>query len=491
MKAPNVPAGKPAGRLVIFLLISALSAGSALAQAQFNLIYNFTGGSDGAVPVGTLVQSLDGALYGVCAAGGNVPNNYFGGTIFRVSTGGSLHPLFAFTPLLNLSSSTNNTGADPVAGLTRGRDGVFYGTAYNGGYSSNPEGTAFRIDSAGNFSVLHSFGSSTNVAEGTQPEARILQGADGFLYGETQGGGTNDAGTIFKLSTSGDGVFYTVLHQFNNMTDGKTPGGGLTQGPDGYMWGMTFDTPQIFKIDPQGNFHVVYPFIDLTTDGNLIGSPTDNSLVWSQGYFYGVAPSGGTNNTGTAFRIDTNGNFSVIYTFSAMDGNGFNADGANPNCVMAGSDGNLYGTAGNGGTNGEGTIFELTPNGGFTNLYTFNGAADGGEPQSGLCEASDGNLYGLVTSGGSAGGGIVYQITGLLLPPPRPILAAVGRSGQTFTLNLFATTNNSYRIQATTNLTAGPSGWSDLTNFIPPTSPCAFMDQAATNLFRYYRAVTP
>jgi uncharacterized repeat protein (TIGR03803 family) len=229
----------------------------------------------------------------------------------------------------------------------------------------------------------------------------------------------------------------------------------------------------------------------LGTDGHLGGSVTDNSLVWSEGYFYGVAPNGGTNNSGTAFRIDTNGNFSVIYTFTATDENGFNADGAAPNGVIVGSDGNLYGTAQYGGTNGEGTIFELTTNGVYTNLYTFNGVTDGGQPQCGLREASDGNLYGLVDSGGNQGGGIVFQVTGLLLPPPAPILVPVSRIGQTFTLNLFGTTNNNYQVQATTNLAAGPAGWFNVTNLVPPTSPFAVVDPTATNASRYYRAVTP
>jgi uncharacterized repeat protein (TIGR03803 family) len=493
MKAPIAPARKETGWPVIFLLIFTLSAANAGAQPQFNIIYNFTGGADGAEPVGGLIQSVDGNLYGACAAGGNVTNfgDYFNGTVFRVSTGGSLQTVFAFTPDQNLNDPPNSTGADPVAGITRGSDGFFYGTTYNGGESSLPAGVAFRVDSAGNYSVLHSFGSRTDAAEGNAPEARMLQGTDGYLYGETQYGGTNDVGTIFKISPLGDGVYYTVFHQFNGVTDGVTPGGGLTQGPDGYMWGMTFDTPQIFKINTQGDFHVVHAFLDTTSDGQPSGSVTDNALVWSQGYFYGVAPNGGTNNSGTAFRIDTNGNFSVIDTFSATDDNGFNADGAAPNGVIVGSDGNLYGTAQYGGTNGEGTIFELTTNGVYTNLYTFNGVTDGGQPQCGLREASDGNLYGLVVSGGSHGGGIVFQITGLLLPPPAPIVTAGGQGGHTFAVNLFGTTNNNYRVQASTNLAAGPAGWFDLTNFVPPTSPFTFVDQTATNSFRFYRAVTP
>jgi uncharacterized repeat protein (TIGR03803 family) len=493
MKVPIARARIQAWWPLMLLLLVTLPAASARAQAQFNVIYNFTGGSDGAEPVGGLIQASDANLYGACAAGGNVTNfgEYFNGTVFRVSTGGSLHTLFEFAPLQNQAPFTNSTGADPVAGVSRGQDGAFYGTTYNGGYSSDADGVAFRVDSAGNYSVLHSFGSSSNAAEGTAPEARMLQGADGYLYGETQSGGTNDAGTIFKISPLGDGVYYSVLHQFNFPTDGSDPEGGLTLGPDGYFWGMAIGTSEIFKINSQGDFHVVYPFGDQATDGDLGASVTDNSLVWSQGYFYGAAPTGGTNNSGTAFRIDTNGNFSVIYTFTATDENGFNSDGAAPNGVIVGSDGNLYGTTQDGGTNGEGTIFMLTTNGVFTNLYTFNGVTDGGQPQCGLREASDGNLYGLVESGGTQGGGIVFQITGLLLPPPAPILVPVGRSGQTFNLNLFGTTNNSYRVQATTNLAAGSSGWFDFTNVVPPTSPCTVLDPAATNPSRFYRAVTP
>jgi hypothetical protein len=79
----------------------------------------------------------------------------------------------------------------------------------------------------------------------------------------------------------------------------------------------------------------------------------------------------------------------------------------------------------------------------------------------------------------------------LLLPPPPPILTVGGWSGQTFALNMFGTTNNNYRVQATTNLAADLSGWFEVTNFVPPTSPYTFVDQTATNSSRFYRAVTP
>jgi hypothetical protein len=118
----------------IFLLVFALLAASADAPPQFNIIYNFTGGADGAEPVVGLPHSADGTLHGVCAAAGNHPTYLFGGTIFRISTGASqhepagrpggltsrilsrpIHLLFLWTkPLATRSASTAPRRPDPM-----------------------------------------------------------------------------------------------------------------------------------------------------------------------------------------------------------------------------------------------------------------------------------------------------------------------------------------------------------------------------------------
>ena len=114
------------------------------------------------------------------------------------------------------------------------------------------------------------------------------------------------------------------------------------------------------------------------------------------------------------FRISPDGNFTNLYSFPR-----FNGGGLGPNAALVqGVDGNFYGTCLGGGANNDGTVFRITPAGTFTNIWQFTGGTDGKWPQSGLVQGTDGNFYGTTPSGGSNAGGTVYKITpdGTLTP---------------------------------------------------------------------------
>ncbi len=112
-----------------------------------------------------------------------------------------------------------------------------------------------------------------------------------------------------------------------------------------------------------------------------------------------------------ATQAQSVGALTPLYSFSATDANGINADGSNPPNVILGSDGNLYGVTFLGGSDGNGTIFRLTPGGQFTSLYSFTGGADGANPFGHLTDIGDGNLYGTTTSGGStASAGTIFKL---------------------------------------------------------------------------------
>jgi uncharacterized repeat protein (TIGR03803 family) len=188
------------------------------------------GGSDGIEPEGGLVQGKDGNFYGTTDYGGGYNN----GTVFKATPGGTLTTLYSFTG--------GSDGANPAAALVLGTDGNFYGTTYAGGAYTNQYGqslgTVFKITTNGTFASLHSFSSSN----GANPFAGLVQGADGNLYGTTYAGGafTNQygqgLGTVFKIAPTGT---LTTLYSFTGGSDGANPLAGLVQGTDGNLYGTT------------------------------------------------------------------------------------------------------------------------------------------------------------------------------------------------------------------------------------------------------------
>jgi len=132
--------------------------------------------ADGEQPYGGLVQGTDGNLYGTTQYGGTGDG---GGTVFKITPSGTLTTLYSF--------SGGTDGGEPVAALVQGSDGNFYGTT-NGG-------TVFAITSAGELTTLHNFDGS----DGSQPWAGLVQARDDLFYGTTGSGGSDDAGTVFRL----------------------------------------------------------------------------------------------------------------------------------------------------------------------------------------------------------------------------------------------------------------------------------------------------
>ena len=217
------------------------------------------------------------------------------------------------------------------------------------------------------------------------------------------------------------GVVFTSLHSFTGGNDGFTPN-GLVQGSDGNFYGTTLNggtntSGTVFKISPGGALTSLYSFTG-TTDG---ANPLAALAQGNDGYFYGTTQSGGKPTAGgpagTVFRISPTGALTNLYSFSDSFSSGRN-QGAYPEAALVqGSDGGFYGTtfqggifSFNNGTNGFGTVFEINTNGVLTSLHQF-GSSDGVNPQSALVQASDGNFYGTTQSGGISDAGTVFQVT--------------------------------------------------------------------------------
>lgn len=288
----------------------------------------------------------------------------------------------------------------PWAGLIQGSDGNFYGTTASGGTSGR--GTVFELTPSGTETVLYSF-----PAGSSDPYCGLIQGGDGNFYGTTGAGGTSDDGTVFKITPSGT---ETVLHAFPKTgTDGQTPYAGVIQGSDGNFYGTTYfggssGFGTVFKVTPSGTETVLYSFAG-GSDGE---HPYAGVIQGSDGNFYGTTYQGGANGLGTVFKITPSGIETVLYSFA-----GGSSDGANPEAGLTqGTDGNFYGNTYLGGASSLGTVFEITPSGTETILHSFaGGSSDGANPTANLIQSSDGNLYGSTGAGGTGGYGTFFKVT--------------------------------------------------------------------------------
>jgi uncharacterized repeat protein (TIGR03803 family) len=198
---------------------------------------NFTNSNgfclDGGVPIGGLIQAANGHFYGTTYNGGTGHDNS-GGTIFEMTSSGTLTTLYSFCHRRNCID-----GAYPFAGMIQAKNGMFYGVTRYGGY--NGWGTVFEMTAKGNLTTLHRF----RAYDGVSPYSALVQGSDGNFYGTTPIGGANfktgnNSGTVFKITPQGG---LTTLYNFcaqTNCTDGQFPYAGLVQGANGDFYGATY-----------------------------------------------------------------------------------------------------------------------------------------------------------------------------------------------------------------------------------------------------------
>jgi uncharacterized repeat protein (TIGR03803 family) len=450
------------------LCMFVLTATAASAQT-FNLLATFDG-NNGAQP-GSLVQGLDGNLYGTTGVGGT----YQWGTVFQVTPAGSLTTLSSFCRLKNCTDGQN------PGGLILAGDGNFYGSAGHGGTHNG--GTLFQITTAGIRGTVYNFCAQTNCSDGAIPSG-LVQSAAGTLFGTTlQGGNAGSSGTIFKTTSGAHAVI--TLHTFCNQAncpDGGYPN-GLIQAVNGDFYGTTsvggssnqyeiYGT--IFRMEPNGTFNTMYQFCSQTncTDGY---GPEAGLVQGSDGDFYGVTPFGGnladcfSDGCGTVFRITPEGNLSTLYTFcsqvSCTDG------GAPIGGLTEANDGNFYGTTLSEGFNSAGTVFRITAQGNLTTLYNFCASmpcTDGSNPRATLVQHTNGKIYGTTLSGGANDEGVIFSLD-LGLPPFVEALSPAGSVGKavkilgqglTGTTSVsFNGTTSSFTVQSDTYLSATvPSG---------------------------------
>jgi uncharacterized repeat protein (TIGR03803 family) len=309
--------------------------------SSYAVLRSFTNTPDGATPFAGLIQGRDGVLYGATYYGGT--SN--AGTIFKISTNG-----LGYAVLRSFTDSPD--GANPHGSLVQGQDGALYGTTYGGGTAGI--GTVFKLNpDGGGYSVLHSF---TNAPDGMTPFAGLIQGSDGRLYGTTSGAGAYSAGTVFALGTNGGD--YTVLYSFGFFPDGTSPQAPLVEGAGGVLFGTTVSGGSngygmVFRLNLAGaNYARLVAFTNAPDGAN----PYAGLTLGADGALYGVTTWGGVTNGGTIYRLSQDGSgYAIMHHLGRVP-----KDGTQPFASLTAMPGGLCGTTKNGGTNGFGTIFRLT-----------------------------------------------------------------------------------------------------------------------------------
>jgi len=403
-----------------------LVCAAAIAPAQnFKTLVNFSKTYGEQPPYSPLIQGADGNLYGT-TGGFSGPNAL--GTAYQVTPAGDLTTLYNFCALKGCGD-----GAYPSGGIVQAGNGNFYGVTYRGG--AVDAGIIYELTPAGKLTTMYSFCSQTDCTDGELPIGGLIQASNGNFYGTTHMGGANgfagNYGTIFEITPSRQ---FTTLYSFcsqANCADGESPYASLVQASNGNIYGTTayggvssycadqsVGCGTIFEITPAGKFTTLYSFCQQANcaDGFY---PFSGLIQASNGNLYGTTQQGGTTgNYGTVFEITTSGKLTTLYTFCAQAGC---ADGSNPESgLVQGSNGNLYGTTPYGGANCYaifcGTAYEITLAGKLTTVHTFHPALEGMTPTS-VMQARDGILYGVTSEGGdssacaSFGCGTIFSLT--------------------------------------------------------------------------------
>jgi uncharacterized repeat protein (TIGR03803 family) len=375
------------------------------AAPQTQVLHSFGDETPPIVSPSGLVLGKDGNFYGTASGGG-----HFDGVIFKLTPAGVASVVHSF------DRSTGDGGSP--SGLILGGDGNFYGTTIGGG--ANGFGTVFKITPDGSETVLYSF--RGYPSDGGYAATGLVQASDGNFYGTTEFGGTNNKGTVFKVTPSGlETPLYSFGSNANDVAAGFSP---LVEGSDGSFYGVSANggasnRGAVFKISPEGIETLVHSFTGGPNDGsNFVAA---GLLKSRDGNFYGVTTNGGAANGGVIFKLTPAGVESIVYSFGV---------GANPGSkpsvtLVEDSLGNLYGGTRSGGyprtvvgnqgaslTGQSGTIFEITAAGKAVQLSNFGPTdADGTNPAGPSILGQDGNLYGVTNSGGANGAGVFYKIT--------------------------------------------------------------------------------
>lgn len=413
------------------------------ATKTFDKLFNFSDSIDGTNPDGSVIQALNGKLYGMTTRGGQ----YKWGAIFQYDLSTKTYT--------KLHDFNDVNGSLPEGNLFQASDGKLYGVTNAGG--KNDYGVLFQFDPATNtFTKKYDF----DELGGGSPRGTLMEAKNGKLYGTTISGGTEGVGTLFEFDPVTS--IYTKKFDFDGKANGGLACPLLVEGNDGNLYGTTVyggknDYGVLFQfVISNSNYTVKIDF-----DGEARGASSQTALTKAKsGVFYGVTKYGGTYNEGTIFEYDpatsiitkkfnfndkqdVTGNFPLAQLIQGTDGKlyGMTYMGAvagvggvfkfDPqtnnyerqfdfhtseigniamSSVIYAKDKMLYGITETGGIKNKGTIFQYDPAlDVYTKKFDFLGGTTGEIPVGGLLQASNGKIYGTTSLGGSHNKGVLFQ----------------------------------------------------------------------------------
>lgn len=332
---------------------------------DFTVVHHFDEAS-GWGPEGTLCLASNGKLYGTTNLGGT--GSIAAGTLFSFNPSNGL-----FTKLVDFDLTNGGYG---WSGMIAATDGMLYGATYGGGSG----GSIFRLDpNSDTYTILYSL---NQTVDGGAIEDRLLQRADGTLFGVASQGGANNAGTLFRFDLLTN--TFTKLHDFDGGANGKTPYGTLCDAGDGWLYGTTWE-------GGSGNKGTLYRYnpttlafaklIDFTGPNGQ--SPWNGPLREGSDLLLGTVTLGGSANSGLIYRyVPSTAAFTEAFAFNLLDGGTLFGN------LFPASDGQYYGLANFGGTSFEGIIYRYNPlTNSVTNLHSFTSATDGYSPRGDLIQA--------------------------------------------------------------------------------------------------------
>ncbi len=360
-----------------------------------------------------LLKHPDGFYYGVSRAGGAFGN----GTIYRVSATGEVSTMVHFTGNSGLAK-----GRRPQGTLVNDGTGKLWGTTLQGGGGNFGEGfgSVFRYNPAtGDFTTAVEFTGTAGFAKGTGPQTGLTLGEDGFVWGTTGAGGTNGAGTVFKININ-NLVFTSILDFTGNAgtNRGRLPLAAMVSDGAGLLWGSTAEGGSagfgtLYTVNVSSG--LLSTVVDFTGTGALApGSRPSGPLhPDGPGVWWGTTFAGGPGGHGTVFRYTTEGD--VFESLGSFTGPAGATPGRGPHSpLVADGTGALWGVTLSGGSGNYGTIFKIVKNPfSISSIVEFSGSGGssaGNGPSGGLMADDAGKLWGLTNGGGPAELGGIYRI---------------------------------------------------------------------------------
>lgn len=403
-------------RTLRLLLVPFLVLSTAWAAPTFHVLHAFAGGTDGAYPTSPLLDR-SGNLFSVTESGGSLTScsPYGCGAVYELSL---KNGHWKENVLYSFSAAPY---PDPVGAVALDSHGNVYGTQSGDGDPSCNCGAVYQLTRSGGIwteNILHNFvGGNSGNSDGAYPYSGLVQDAAGNLYGSTQTGGTRTYGTIFELSPNSDGTWaYSVIYEFGNYPDAAGPYGPLMVDSSGNLYGTTvgggeYGNGAVFKLSNSGGTWADTVLYNFTLDYGMTPYPYGVAMD-AAGNLYGTTLNGGPYAVGSIYKLTPAVGFwnrTVLHTFTG------GSDGAYPYGTLAiDASGALYGGTNYGGSFGYGNIYKLVATNGKWSesiLHAFTNGSDGAHSITGVILDPQGNVYGTAIQGGAYGFGVVFEIT--------------------------------------------------------------------------------